>query len=88
MPVTLRVLLFWMFLSSDTSICSIMASPQLRNSDHAVVSVSIGFPLNSNRDSPFRCTDYSHADWNGLEDYLRDAVCGDIFTLSSICCWN
>ena len=55
-----------LFLSSDTSICSIMAFPQLRNSDHAVVSVSIDFPLNSNRGSPFRCTDYSQADWNGL----------------------
>ena len=34
------------FLSSVTSICSTMAFPLLRNSDH-VVTVSIDFPINS-----------------------------------------
>ena len=38
------------FLSSDTSICFIMAFSPLRNSDHVVVSVSIDFPTNSIQD--------------------------------------
>ena len=51
------------FLSSDTSICSTMAFPPLGNSDH-VVSVSIDFPTNSQRDVPFHriAYDYSCAD--------------------------
>ena len=46
----------------------------VRYSDHVVVSVSIAFPLNSKRDSPFHCMacDYSLADWDGLRDHLRD----------------
>ena len=36
-----------LFLSSDANICSTMAFPQLGNSDHVFVSVSIGFPSNS-----------------------------------------
>ena len=32
------------FISSDASICSIMAFPPLGNSDHVVVSVSFDFP--------------------------------------------
>ena len=32
------------FISSDASICSIMAFPPLGNSDHVVVSVSLDFP--------------------------------------------
>ena len=40
------------FLSSDASICSRMAFPPLGNSDH-VVSVSIDFPSNCQRDAPF-----------------------------------
>ena len=35
------------FISSDASICSTLAFPLLGNSDHVVVSVSIGFPSNS-----------------------------------------
>ena len=48
----------------DTSICSAMASPLLENSDHLVVSVSIDFPSNSQRDSLFHhiAYDYSCAD--------------------------
>ena len=59
------------FLSSDSSISSTMAFPQLGNSDHVVVSFSIGSPLNSQQDAPFhwmpRCQtlskvlDISHA---------------------------
>ena len=45
-------------------LCSIMAFPQLGNSDHVVVSVSIDFPTHSKQNAPFhRITyDYSRAD--------------------------
>ena len=83
------------FPSSDASICSTMAFPPLRNSDHVVVSVSIDFPLNSQRDAPFHriAYDYSYADWNGLRDHLRDVSWEDIFKLgvsaaaSEFCEW-
>ena len=42
-----------LFLSSDASICSTMASPPLGNSNHVVVSVSIDFPTNSQQDPHF-----------------------------------
>ena len=35
-----------LFISSNASICSIMAFPPLGKSDHVVVSVSIDFPIN------------------------------------------
>ena len=56
-----------LFISSDASICSIMAFLPLGNSDHVAVSVSIDFPINSKQDTPFhRVTyDYSRADWVG-----------------------
>ena len=62
-----------LFLSSDASICSMMAFTPLGNSDH-VVSVSIDFPTNSQQDAPFHhiAYDYSRADWDGLCDHLRD----------------
>ena len=74
-----------LFLSSDTSICSTMAFPPLGNSDHVVVSVSIDFPINSKQDTPFHrvAYDYSRADWNGLQDHLRDVPWEDIFKLSA-----
>ena len=58
-----------------------MASSPLRDSDHVVVSVSIDFPSNSQRDAPFLriAYDYSRADWDGLLDHLRDAPWEDIF---------
>ena len=61
-----------LFFSSDASICSTMAFPPLRNSDHVVVSVSIDFPINSEHDAPFHLIDYdcSQADWDGLCDHL------------------
>ena len=63
-----------LFISSDASICSTMAFPPLENSDHVVVSVSIEFPSNCQRDAPFHCIahDYPRADWDGLRDHLRD----------------
>ena len=73
-----------LFLSSDASICSTMAFPPLGNSDH-VVSVSIDFPSNSQRDAPFHriAYDYSRTDWDGLRDHLRDVPWVDIFKLSA-----
>ena len=74
-----------LFISSDASICSTMAFPPLGNSDHVVVSVSIDFPIDSKQDTPFHCVayDYSHADWDGLHDHLRDVPWEDIFKLSA-----
>ena len=62
-----------------------MAIPPLGNSDHVGVSVSINFPLNSQRDAPFYhiAYDYSHADWDGLRDHLRDVPWKDIFKLGA-----
>ena len=86
--------LFDLFISSDASICSTMAFPPLGNSHHVVVSVSIDFPSNSQQDAPFHCIacDYSHADWDGLHDHLRDVPWEDIFKLgaaaaSEFCEW-
>ena len=83
-----------LFISSDASICSTMAFPQLGNSDHVVVSVSIDFPINSKQDTPFHqvAYDYSHADWDGLHDHLKDVPWEDIFKLiasaaSEFCEW-
>ena len=84
-----------LFISSDVSICSTMAFPALGNSDHVVVSVSIDFLTNSQRDDLFHCIayDYSCADWDGLCDHLRDVPWVDIFKLgasasaSGFCVW-
>ena len=74
-----------LFLSSDASICSTMAFSPLGNSDHVVVLVSIDFPTNSQQDSPFHriAYDYSHADWDGLRDHLRDVPREYIFKLGA-----
>ena len=74
-----------LFISSDASICSTMAFPALGNSDHVVVSVSIDFPINSKQDTPFHrvAYDYSHADWDGLREHVRDVPWEDIFKLSA-----
>ena len=71
-----------LFFSPDASICSTMAFPPLGNS---VVSVSIDFPINSKKDTPFHhvAYDYSRADWDGLCDHLRDVPWEDIFKLSA-----
>ena len=74
-------LLFFRFLS----ICSTMAFSPMGNSDHVVVSVSIDFPTNSQRDAPFNriAYDHSRADWDGLHDHLRDGPWKDIFELGA-----
>ena len=73
------------FLSSDNSISSTKTFPPLGNSDHVVVSVSVDFQSYSQRNAPFHCIayDYSHADWDGLGDHLRDVPWEDIFKLSA-----
>ena len=73
-----------LFLTFDTSICSMMAFTPLGNSDHVVLSVSIDFPTNSH-DAPFHriAYDYSRADWDGLCDHLRDVPWEDNFQLGA-----
>ena len=58
-----------------------MAFPPLGSSDHVVVSVSIDFPSNSQRDALFHCIayNYSRADRDGLHDHLIDVPWEDIF---------
>ena len=90
-----RPALLDLFLSSEASICSTMAFPALENSDHVFVSVSIDFPSNSQQAASFHpiAYDYSHADWCGLCDHLRDVPWEDIFklrasaTASEFCEW-
>ena len=84
-----------LFLSFDATICSTMAFPPLANSDHVVVSVSIDFPSNSQRNAQFHHMpyDYSRTDSNGLRDHLRHVSWEDIFKLgvsadaSEFCEW-
>ena len=47
-------------------------------------SVSIDFPINSKQDALFHrvAYDYSHADWDGLGDHLRDVPWEGTFKLS------
>ena len=73
-----------LLLSLDASICSTMAFPPLGNSDH-VVSVFIDFPTNLQQDALFHriAYDYSHPDWDGLRDHLREVPWEDIFKLSA-----
>ena len=47
-----------LLISSDASIFSTMAFPPFGNSDHAVVSVAIDFPINSKQDTPFHRVAY------------------------------
>ena len=61
--------------------CSTVAFPPLGNSDCVVVTVSIDFPSNSQRDAPFHHITYHHscADWDGLCDHLKNVPRKDIF---------
>ena len=74
-----------LFLSSDASIFSTKAFPLYVYSDHVVVSVSIDFPSNLQRDAPFHCIayEYSCADKDGLCDHLRYVPWEDIFKLGA-----
>ena len=72
-----------------------MAFPPLGNSDRFVVTASIDFPINSKQDALFHhiAYDYSHADWDALQDHLRNVPREDIFKLgasaagSEFCDW-
>ena len=57
-----------LFIGSDVSIYSTMAFCPLGNSDYVVVSVSIDYPSNSQRDALFHhiAYNYSRTDWDGL----------------------
>ena len=70
---------------SGCNICATMAFPPFRRCDHVVPCWSNDFPINSKQDAPFHCIayDYSHADWDGLCDNLRDVPCKNIFKLSA-----
>ena len=83
--VILIVLLFWISFFVDASICSTVAFPPLENSNHVVVSFSIDFQTNSEWDATIHCIayDYSHADWDGLCDHLRDVPWEDVFKLGA-----
>ena len=74
-----------LFLSSDTSIYSIMTFLWLGIFDLVVVSVSIDFPLYLQQDVLFHhiLYDYSCANWDGLCDHLTDNPWEDIFKLSA-----
>ena len=72
------------FHSSDASICSIMTFTPLGNSDHAVVSVSVDFPINSKWEALFHCIAYNYFfdDWDGLR-VIWEMLCGRI-SLNSV----
>ena len=74
--VILTVLPFWIYFFT-------LAFPSLGN--HVVVSVSIDFPSNSQRDTPFHCIAYdcSQADWDGLRNHLRDDPWENMFKLAA-----
>ena len=57
-----------LFICSDVSTYSTMAFCPLGNSDYVVVSVSIDYPSNSQRDALFHhiAYNYSRTDWDGL----------------------
>ena len=84
------------FLSSDASICSTMVFSPLGNSNHVVVSVSIDFPSYSQQDVLFYHITYvySRADWDSLQNHLRDVTLDDIFKLGAsaandeFCVWD
>ena len=77
--------LLGLFISSDASICPTMAFPLFGNSDNVVVSVSIDFPSNSQREVPLHCIAYdcSRADWDDLRDHLKDIPWEDFFKLGA-----
>ena len=71
--VILTVLFFWIVLFL-LMLVFVLSFPPLGKSNHAVASVSIDFPSNSQWDVQFYhiAYDYSCANWDGLHDYLQD----------------
>ena len=74
-----------LFISSCISICSTVVFPPLGNYDHVIVSVFIEFWSYSQREALFHriAYDYSHPDWDGLLNHLRDVPWEDIFKLNA-----
>ena len=73
-----------------------MVFSPLGNSNHVVVSGSIDFPSYSQRDVLFHHITYaySRADWDSLQNHLRDVPLDDIFKLGAsaaddeFCVWD
>ena len=65
--------IFGLFIS-DVSIRSTVGFPPFGNSHHVVLTVPIDFLSNSKQNSTFHhiAHDYCRADWDGLQDHLRD----------------
>ena len=83
--VMLTVLLFWIYLFLLMLVFVLQwLCPPLGNSNHVIVSVSIGFPSYAQRNVPFHriAYEYSCADWDDFYDHLRDVPWDDIFKLS------
>ena len=80
--ITLAILLFWIYFFWRCYLFY-MTFPPLWNSDH-VVSVFIDFLSSSKWYTLFHriAYDYSHADWAGLRDHLRDVSWDDVLKLS------
>ena len=71
-------------VSSGASIFSRVAFPPFGNSDLIIVSASTAFHLYSKGDFPFHhIAYYSHADWDGLCDHLRDVPMEDILKFNA-----
>ena len=50
-----------LFSSFDPRTCFKVACPSLRDSDHVVISVSVGFPSNSRNHTLFHCVAYDYS---------------------------
>ena len=81
--VILIVLLFWIYLFRLTLVFLLQWLSLHWGILIMLLSVSIDFPLNWQRDAPFHriAYDYSRADWDGLRDHLRDVPWEHIFKL-------
>ena len=72
-------------LFCDLNVCSAAVLLPLGNSDNLLFS---HFPftfLNPKRDAPFHRTvyDYSRAEWDGFQDYIRDVPREDVFEVGA-----
>ena len=80
--VILIVLLFWIYFFLLTLIFVLQ---WLSLYWEILIMLLSQFPLTSQQDAPFHRIghDYSHADWDGLHDHLRDVPWEDIFKLGA-----
>ena len=84
LTVILTFMLFWIYLVL-LMLVFVLQWLSLHWEIHAIVSVSIDFPINSKGDAPFHCIayDWACADWDGVYDCLRDVRWEDIFKISA-----